>query len=95
MINNLFDLNIDSAILNSAENESALVNCLFKAPKIFEFNTPDNCKLYGMIYFPFNFKEGEQYPTLLYVYGGPHAQMVNNSYKINKYILVFLTFINF
>ncbi len=71
-------------MLNATSNDTELVSCLFKPPRIFEFLTEDNCKLYGMIYLPFDYVKGETYPTLLYVYGGPRAQMVSNSYKINK-----------
>ena len=36
--------------------------------------------LYGRIIKPANFDEQKKYPVLVYVYGGPHAQMVTNSW---------------
>lgn len=36
--------------------------------------------LYGRIIYPSNFDQSKKYPTLIYVYGGPHAQMVTNSW---------------
>ena len=84
MMSNAFNLNIDAALLNSAVSDNDLVSLLIRPPTIFDFKTPDNCKLYGMIYKPYNYVPGEKYPTLLYVYGGPRAQLVTNSYKISK-----------
>lgn len=36
--------------------------------------------LYGRIFYPKNRKPGEKYPTIVYVYGGPHAQLVHDSW---------------
>lgn len=86
-ISSLLNLNIDSILsANSAENEEAMIiKHLFRPPQMFEFLTDDNCKLYGMIYLPHNYVPGVKYPTVLYVYGGPKAQIVTNSYKATKY----------
>ena len=35
-----------------------------------------------MYWRPHSQKESKQYPTLLYVYGGPHVQLVVNSYAL-------------
>lgn len=85
-INTLLNLNINSVLSNSTpENEeSMIINHLFKPPQTFHFFTDDNCKLYGMIYLPHNYQPGVRYPTVLYVYGGPRAQIVTNSYKASK-----------
>jgi len=40
----------------------------------------DGTNLYGRIIKPANFDENKKYPVLIYVYGGPHAQMVTNSW---------------
>lgn len=98
-VNSLLGLNLDTFVLNNSPagvgaapnettiaDESAIVQHLFKPPQIFSFETDDGCKLYGMIYMPFNYEHGVKYPTVLYVYGGPKVQLVNNSYKSNKYI---------
>ncbi len=79
----MLNLNMDSFLLSHVD-ESVLVQQLFKPPQIFTFQTPDNLKLYGMIYMPYNYEHGVKYPTLLYVYGGPKAQLVTNAYKANK-----------
>ena len=36
--------------------------------------------LYGRIIKPANFNASKKYPVLIYVYGGPHAQLVTNSW---------------
>jgi dipeptidyl-peptidase 9 len=85
-MNTLLNLNLDSSLLSYATDETALVQSLFKPPQLFTFSVDSmSTKLYGMIYMPFNHKPGEQAPTLLYVYGGPKAQLVTNAYKSNKF----------
>ena len=84
MIATLLNLKIDSSLLGS--DEATLINHLFKPPQIFTFKTSDGCKLYGMIYLPRNYEHGVKYPTIQYVYGGPHVQIVSNSYKSIKYL---------
>lgn len=37
-------------------------------------------KLYANLIKPANFDENKKYPVLVYVYGGPHAQLVTNSF---------------
>lgn len=85
LLNNALRLNMETFLMGQNATESSIVSTMFKPPEIFNFMTPDNCKLYGMIYKPFNYVEGEKYPTLLYVYGGPHVQLVTNTYKVNKF----------
>ena len=40
----------------------------------------DGSDLFGRIIKPANFDQTKKYPVLVYVYGGPHAQMVTNSW---------------
>lgn len=40
----------------------------------------DGTNLYGRIIKPSNFDASKKYPVLIYVYGGPHAQLVTNSW---------------
>lgn len=37
-------------------------------------------ELYSRTFLPFNFDPNKKYPVVVYVYGGPHAQMVTNSW---------------
>ncbi len=40
----------------------------------------DNSDLYYRVIKPFDFDSTKQYPVMIYVYGGPHAQLVTNSW---------------
>ncbi|MXV37897.1 prolyl oligopeptidase family serine peptidase [Flavobacteriaceae bacterium Ap0902] len=40
----------------------------------------DGTLLHGLLTKPANFDANKKYPVLIYVYGGPHAQMVTNSF---------------
>jgi dipeptidyl-peptidase-4 len=62
--------------------------------------SPDGTQLFGRLIKPSNFDATKKYPVVTYVYGGPHAQMVTNSwlgggelwqhYLANKGYLVFV-----
>ncbi|XP_048197894.1 dipeptidyl peptidase 9 isoform X2 [Perognathus longimembris pacificus] len=55
-------------------------------PEIFHFHTRSSVQLYGMIYKPHALQPGKKHPTVLFVYGGPQVQLVNNSFKGIKYL---------
>ncbi len=40
-----------------------------------EITTENNTKLYGKLIYPSNFDATKKYPTIVYLYNGPHAQM--------------------
>ena len=55
-------------------------------PQLFSFESPTaNCTFHGLLYRPPDFDESKKYPVILYVYGGPHIQLVNNSFKGVRY----------
>jgi dipeptidyl aminopeptidase/acylaminoacyl peptidase len=84
--NSLLDLNLDTLLVNAPIDESLLLPILFRTPQLFSFQVDGGggCTLHGMLYMPVNYQSGHKYPTLLYVYGGPKAQLVTNTYKGNK-----------
>uniref|UniRef100_A0A671VBD8 dipeptidyl-peptidase IV n=1 Tax=Sparus aurata TaxID=8175 RepID=A0A671VBD8_SPAAU len=55
-------------------------------PEIFSFTGKSGFDLYGMLYKPQNLVPGRKHPTVVFVYGGPQVQLVNNSYKGVKYL---------
>ena len=59
-------------------------NPLEKYPKVntelLKIKSHDNVDLYARLIKPSFFDENKDYPVLVYVYGGPHAQLVNNSW---------------
>jgi len=48
--------------------------------QIFKLRSGDNTDLYAQIIFPPDFRPENKYPVIIYVYGGPHAQLVNNTW---------------
>ncbi|XP_012987726.2 dipeptidyl peptidase 9 isoform X1 [Esox lucius] len=58
----------------------------YKSPEIFDFPGKSGFQLYGMVYKPHNLQPGRKHPTVLFVYGGPQVQLVNNSFKGMKYL---------
>uniref|UniRef100_A0A8C6PXZ9 dipeptidyl-peptidase IV n=1 Tax=Nothobranchius furzeri TaxID=105023 RepID=A0A8C6PXZ9_NOTFU len=55
-------------------------------PEIFNFTGKSGFELYGMLYKPNHLVPGRKHPTVVFVYGGPQVQLVNNSYKGVKYL---------
>uniref|UniRef100_T1DN93 dipeptidyl-peptidase IV n=1 Tax=Crotalus horridus TaxID=35024 RepID=T1DN93_CROHD len=54
-------------------------------PEIFSFDSSSGFVLYGMMYKPHDLQPGKKYPTVLFIYGGPQVQLVNNRFKGVKY----------
>ena len=46
----------------------------------------DGTPLYGKMHKPKSFDANKKYPVLIYVYGGPHAQEVTNSWGTSSYL---------
>ncbi|MGO4891283.1 DPP IV N-terminal domain-containing protein [Flavobacterium sp. W21_SRS_FM6] len=55
-------------------------------PEIASFKTDDGTELYYRLYKPTNLQE--KHPVIVYLYGGPHAQMVTNSWGGNRGLLM-------
>uniref|UniRef100_A0A8B9TP33 dipeptidyl-peptidase IV n=1 Tax=Anas platyrhynchos TaxID=8839 RepID=A0A8B9TP33_ANAPL len=71
-----------ATILDSAGN-SPLPDYI--PPEVFSFESSTGFTLYGMMYKPHNLQPGKKYPTVLFIYGGPQVQLVNNRFKGIKY----------
>ena len=65
-------------ILHQAENP--LKDFIIGETEMIELSTKIDQKLYGRLIKPSNFDASKKYPVLVYVYGGPHAQLVNNGW---------------
>jgi len=52
-----------------------------RKPSLSSITGPDGSTLYTRTYLPFDFDPTKKYPVLVYVYGGPHAQMVTNRWN--------------
>jgi dipeptidyl-peptidase 4 len=53
--------------------------------EFFSFKSTDGAELHGCFIKPKNFVAGKKYPLVLYQYGGPGSQNVNNSWAGNHY----------
>lgn len=72
----------DGNILSTIESESDtfINNYNLQEPEFFKFQDESNRTFYAQIIRPPNFDADKKYPVLVYVYGGPHAQVVKRSY---------------
>ena len=55
----------------------------FSPPKPFTVNN-GGYELHGVVYLPPNHDPAVRYPTLIYTYGGPHVQLVENDYQLTR-----------
>lgn len=60
--------------------EDPLADYNVSMPELGSITGPDGTELYTRMFKPFDFDPAKKYPVLVYVYGGPHAQMITNSY---------------
>ncbi|XP_053386978.1 dipeptidyl peptidase 9-like [Mercenaria mercenaria] len=58
----------------------------YSPPELFNFKSKSGYTMYGMYYKPHNYQPGVKYPTVLFVYGGPHVQLVSNTFKGLKFL---------
>ncbi len=52
---------------------------------IFTIKTDNNIDLYCRLIKPVDFNPDKKYPVIVYVYGGPHAQLVTDHWPIGRY----------
>lgn len=57
--------------------------------KIFSIKNDEGVELYCRMILPPDFDESKKYPVIVYVYGGPHAQEITNSFGYGRYFLWF------
>lgn len=57
-------------------------------PEFGSFAAPEGHTLYYRLYKPADFDGSKKYPVIVYLYGGPHAQLVTNSWdkEFNQYM---------
>jgi dipeptidyl-peptidase-4 len=53
--------------------------------KIFSIKGKSDYDLYCKMFYPADFEKFKKYPAIIYVYGGPHKQLVTDSYPEGKY----------
>jgi dipeptidyl-peptidase-4 len=61
-------------------SEDPLMDYELGKTKIFTIKADDNTDLYCRMILPPDLDRSKKYPVLVYVYGGPHAQLITNSW---------------
>lgn len=88
-----FDVPFVTQVIDSKGNEiielirskNPLADYSISKPKIFKLKGENNVDLYSRIILPANFDSTKTYPVIVYVYGGPHAQLVTNNWYAGRY----------
>lgn len=75
----LYDKNLKSKILLESKNKYEGYEIGTSEIKTIK-SADGTTDLYTRLIKPSNFDQNKKYPVLVYVYGGPHAQMITNSY---------------
>jgi dipeptidyl-peptidase-4 len=65
------------ALLNAS---NPLIDYKIGAVNLFTINNKQGDKLYCRMFKPADFDSTKKYPVVVYLYGGPHAQMITNSW---------------
>jgi len=68
------------SIEDNAKTKENMEEYGFSPLEFFQFNTSEDIELNGWMIKPADFDESKEYPVLIYVYGGPGAQTVENSW---------------
>ena len=76
----------ESILLNSPD---PLIGKNIGKTEIFTIKASDNTDLYCRTVFPSDFDATKKYPVIIYVYGGPHAQLITNTWPVGRYSLWF------
>ena len=67
-------------IIDNSEIISAMREYGFTSEEFFKFKTSENIELNGWMIKPPDFNTNKKYPVVMYIYGGPGAQTVENSW---------------
>ena len=78
----LYDVNLESGELTQLTDVNHEIYEHIKMGEVQErwITTTDGKKMLTWVILPPNFDPTKKYPVILYVYGGPHSQMVQNTY---------------
>lgn len=61
-------------------DQNPLKDYLVPVPEMITLMAEDSTPLYGRLLKPVHFDPEKKYPVIVYVYGGPHAQLVTNTW---------------
>ncbi len=77
---------IVKTLLNS---KNPLENYNLGKQKTFTLKASDGNDLFSRLIYPVNFDSTKKYPVIFYVYGGPHVQLIQNTFTFGRYDLWF------
>jgi len=81
--------NADGELVRTIEDNKDLREKLntydISKPEFFDFKTSEGVKLNGWMIKPTDFDRAKKYPVLMYVYGGPNSQTVQDSWGGSNY----------
>ncbi len=77
-----------SKLLKASKNPYA--ECSIGKTTIFSIKNKAGDDLYCRMILPPNFDEAKKYPCLIYVYGGPHSQLVDNTFMSGGQFLQYM-----
>ena len=72
------------------DNKGYLSGYMIPETRIFTIKNHNNDDLYCRMILPVLFDSTKKYPVFLYVYGGPHSQMVTNSWLAGGWFLQYM-----
>jgi len=72
-------------VKNLVTTENPYKDYAMPVTKLFQIKNTANIDLYCRMILPTNFDSTKKYPVIFYVYGGPHAQEVNNIFGSGRY----------
>jgi len=67
-------------VKNLVNAPNPLASYSVSIPELLTLKADDGTTLYGRMIRPVNFDSTRRYPVVIYVYGGPHSQLVRNSW---------------
>ncbi|MGM0477610.1 MAG: DPP IV N-terminal domain-containing protein [Bacteroidota bacterium] len=70
----------DRVVKELVNADNPLADYAISPAEISTVSAMDSTKLYTRMIKPYDFDSTKQYPVLVYVYGGPHAQMITNEW---------------
>lgn len=73
------------------ESRNPYEDCRLGESSIFSIRNNSRDELYCRLILPPNFDSAKSYPCLIYVYGGPHSQMVTNTFMSGGAFLYYLS----
>lgn len=79
-------INSESKLVNELnKSEDPIKDFILGEKTIFKIKASDNTDLFCQMIKPVNFDSTKKYPVIVYVYGGPHAQLVTNNWQRGRY----------